>query len=99
MRNTLNKPINKLKNYFIPKSICLVSIHPYVKLYQKILANIYNYGLSSNEIPLENIITNLIIEVPIPPRGLYSINYNYAFNEINSNNNQSPSRAQSQYMI
>ena len=42
---------------------------------------------------------NLIIEVPIPPRGLYSINYNYAFNEINSNNNQSPSRAQSQYMI
>ena len=99
MRNTLNKPINKIKNYFIPKCICLVSIHPYVKLYQKILTNIYNYGLSTNKIPLENIITNLIIEVPIPPRGLYSINYNYAFNEINSNNNQSPSRAQSQYMI
>ena len=99
MRNTLNKPINKLKNYFIPKSICLVSIHPYVKLYQKILTNIYNYGLSTNKIPLENIITNLIIEVPIPPRGLYSINYNYAFNEINSNNNQSISRAQSQYMV
>ena len=99
MRNTLNKPINKIKNYFIPKCICLVSIHPYVKLYQKILTNIYNYGLSTNKIPLENIITNLIIEVPIPPRGLYSINYNYAFNEINSNNNQSISRAQSQYMV
>ena len=98
-RNTINQPIFKLKYYFIPKCICLVSIHPYVKLYQKILTNIYNYGLSPNEIPLENIITNLIIEVPIPPRGLYLINYNYAFNEINSNNNQSSSRAQSQYIV
>jgi len=98
-RNTINQPIFKLKYYFIPKCICLVSIHPYVKLYQKILTNIYSYTLSPNEIPLENIITNLIIEVPIPPRGLYSINYNYAFNEINSNNNQSSSRAQSQYIV
>ena len=45
-----------------------------------ILSNIYNYGLSQNlEIPLEKIITNLIIEVPLPPRGLYSINYNYNY--------------------
>ena len=107
MRNTLNKPIFKLQYYFIPKCICLVSIHPYVKLYQKILSNIYSYGCSlSNEIPLEKIITNLIIEVPIPPRGLYSINYNYSFNDINNQNNQNSrnsnlmsARTQSQFVL
>ena len=103
MRNTLNQPIAKLKYYYIPKCICLVSIHPYVKLYQKILSNIYSYGCSvSNEIPLEKIITNLIIEVPIPPRGLYSINYNYSFNfneKSNQNTSLSSSRAQSQFLI
>jgi|GEM_PF-3858903 len=73
---------NKLEYYYIPKCICLVSIHPNVKLYQKILWHICAYGLSQNgdiQIPLEKIITNLIIEVPVPPRGLYSIYYNYNF--------------------
>ena len=81
-----NQPLNKLKYYYIPKCICLLSVHPHIKLYQKILNNIYEYGLSqNNEIPLEKIITNLIIEVPIPPRGLYSItyDYNFDFNEKN----------------
>ena len=106
MRNTLNKPIFKLQYYYIPKCICLVSIHPYVKLYQKILSNIHSYGCatSGNEIPIEKIITNLIIEVPIPPRGLYSINYNYSFNDMNSqnlrsSNTLSTSRAQSQFLL
>ena len=106
VRNSINQPINKLKNYYIPKCICLVSIHPYIKLYQKILSNIFTYGQSmNNEIPLEKIITNLIIEVPIPPRGLYSINYNYSFNfnEKNKNSGNSnilnASRAQSQFVI
>ena len=106
-RNSINQPIFKLRYYYIPKCICLVSIHPYIKLYKTILSNIFSYGQSvSNEIPIEKIITNLIIEVPIPPRGLYSINYNYSFN-FNEKNNQginysytlNSSRAQSQYLI
>ena len=80
IKNNKNLPLNKLKYYYIPKCICLVSVHPNIKLYQKILLNIYNYGLSqNNDIPLEKIITNLIIEVPVPPRGMYSIYYNYDF--------------------
>ena len=76
----MNHPLNKLKYYYIPKCICLLSVHPNIKLYQKILCHIYEYGLSQNKIiPLEKIITNLIIEVPLPPRGLYSVNYNYNF--------------------
>ena len=68
----------------IPKVICLVSIHPYIKTFQRILESIYSYYLdkdNNKEIPLEKIITNLIIEVPIAPRGLYTIHYEFLNNE------------------
>ena len=84
----------RLNYYFIPKCICLVSIHPYIKKFQKILSNIYQYSISSSlQIPIEKIITNLIIEVPIPPRGLYSIDYTLVkadniLNLKNSENNK-----------
>ena len=85
----------KLKNFYIPKCICLVSIRPFIKLFEKILSNIYNYILLSENVgqnvPLEKIITNLIIEVPISPRGLYSIQYiltDEAFTLTNVENNK-----------
>ena len=66
---------------YIPKVICLVSIHPYIETFKKILESIYDYyndiNNANKEIPLEKLITNLIIEVPIPPRGLYSIHYEF----------------------
>ena len=76
-RNTLSSSeFTSIKNVFIPKCICVVSIYPYIKLYQRFLDIIYNYISENREIPLEKIITNLIIEVPVPPKGLYSIVYN-----------------------
>lgn len=85
----------KLKNFYIPKCICLVSIHPFIKLFEKILSNIYNYTKKSENVgqnvPLEKVITNLIIEVPISPRGLYSIQYiltDEAFTLTNIENNR-----------
>ena len=69
---------------YIPKVICLVSIHPYIKTFKKILKSIYSYYFDKNnkkEIPLEKIIASLIIEVPIPPRGLYSIHYEFLNNQ------------------
>ena len=71
-RSTL---IKQSQNIYIPKCICLVSIYPYIKLFHKILFDIYQYISQPRDIPIEKIITNLIIEVPIPPRGLYTINY------------------------
>ena len=65
----------KLKYYYIPKCICIVSIHPYIKLFKDILLLIYKYSLSSQQMPIEKIISNLIIEVPIAPRGLYYIDF------------------------
>ena len=71
----LNNKVYKLKYYYIPKCICIVSIHPYIKLFQDILSLIYKYSSSSQQIPIEKLITNLIIEVPIAPRGLYYIDF------------------------
>ena len=73
--NNLKTKGGKLKYFFIPKCLCIVSIHPYIKLFERILINIYQYSQTNQSIPIEKIITNLIIEVPMPPRGLYSINY------------------------
>ena len=84
----------KLGNFYIPKCICLVSIHPYIKLFEKILSNVYTYSTKTERvgtnIPLEKIITNLIIEVPVSPRGLYSIQYiltdeSFTFTNIENN--------------
>ena len=74
---TLNKlsKYYKYRYYFIPKCICIVSIHPYIKLFQEILSAIYEYSSSYRIIPIEKIITNLLIEVPKPPRGIYSIDF------------------------
>ena len=90
-----SSPFFKLKYYYIPKCICIVSIHPYIKLFQKILLKIYEKVFEQNaepfKIPLEKYITNLIIEVPHPPRGLYSIEYAFFDNKytlVNTENNK-----------
>ena len=70
-----NSKSYRLKYYYIPKCICIVSIHPYIKLFKDILNLIYKYSQSTQQIPIEKIIANLIIEVPIAPRGLYSIDF------------------------
>lgn len=96
--STINKnPIKRASflsdqvNIYIPKVVCLVSIYPYIKLHQEILHKIVSYKSHPTGIPLEKLITNLIIEVPVAPRGLYSIHYNllgkqYVFQ--NSENNK-----------
>ena len=62
--------------YYIPKCICLISLYPFVIELTKIINSIYKYSQKEKiEIPLEKIINNLILEVPAPPRGLYSIEY------------------------
>ena len=89
--NNIKNKVGKLKSFYIPKIICIVSIHPFIKLYERILLNIYQYAQGDKRIPIEKIITNLIIEVPIPPRGLYSIHYllvDEIFTLINFENNR-----------
>ena len=62
---------NELKKWYIPKCLCIVSVHPYINKYQEILNTIYDLMLS-NKYPslfLDHIIEKLIIETPKIPRG------------------------------
>ena len=69
-------PFYKSKFYYIPKCICVISVYPYINIHQQILYSLYQCVIfSSSQIPIEKIIENLIIEVPVPPRGLYTIEY------------------------
>ena len=86
--SSISRDLATIRNVFIPKCICLVSIYPFIKFYQEILSIIYEYMSQNKEIPLEKIITNLIIEVPVPPKGLYSIIYNLNDHEYTLNNNE-----------
>ena len=64
------------KKYYIPKCICLISLYPFINELSKIIKIIYKYSLGEKQIhPLEKIINNLLIEVPTPPKGIYSIEY------------------------
>ena len=64
------------KKYYIPKCICLISLYPFITELTTIIKLIYKYSLLEKlVIPLEKFINNLVLEVPIPPRGLYSIEY------------------------
>ena len=93
---TISGAKRKLKNLiYVPKCICLVSVHPFCNDLLSILESIYNYTASNTKLkrPLEKIIENLVIEIPLPPRGIYSIQYelfekNFLFR--NSKTNELP---------
>ena len=62
---------NEFKKWYIPKCLCLVSVHPYINKYQEILNTIYNL-IISNKYPnlfLDHMIERLIVQTPKLPRG------------------------------
>ena len=74
----------KYKNFYIPKCLCLVSVHPYIDKFEEILRTISDI-VSSNTFPnifVDHIIEKLIIETPKIPRGLKKIFVKFPNNEI-----------------
>ena len=43
---SIDRNIKKLKNWYIPKCLCFVSVHPYINKYKEILENIYDLIMS-----------------------------------------------------
>jgi len=69
--NPNNNNNEKIKKWYIPKCLCIVSVHHYITKYQEILNTIYDLILS-NKYPslfLDHIIEKLIVETPKVPRG------------------------------
>ena len=75
---TGNKNFKNFKKYYFPKILCLVSTQPIFKEQEKILKQIYHYYLDKTpkKIPVEKIILNILLNIPMPPRGIFQINYN-----------------------
>ena len=121
--NTISTSSKDIKvkdpNIYIPKCLMVMSLYPYFAEYEKILTEIYNYSLSSEDeseltkektlnistfvnsksveimqptrtisnlenhikqdspilIPIDKIIENLLIELPVPPRGIFNVQY------------------------
>ena len=75
---SLSKNLPIFKKYFFPKIICLVSVFPFFNEQEKIINQIYNYYTEKAEkkIPLEKIILTVLLNIPIPPKGLVELKYN-----------------------
>ena len=76
---------NKYKNFYIPKCLCIVSVHPYIDKFEEILRTIYELAINNNyskNILIDQIIEKLIIETPKIPRGLRRIVLKFPNNEI-----------------
>ena len=83
---SIDQNINKdlLKKWYIPKCLCIVSVHPYINKYKEILTNIYDLILS-NKYPtlfLDHIIEKMIVETPKVPRGHKRIILNFPNKDI-----------------
>ena len=71
--NTFRK---KFKDHYAPKIICLISVYPLISDFIRILKSIYCFSLNDNIAkPIEKIIDNLTLEIPVPPRGQIKVEY------------------------
>ena len=74
-----DKTDKDLNCLYIPKIICFISLKPQYKLHEKILYQLYNYyNLNEIKIPIEKIIINILCNIPLPPRGIHTYQYNMA---------------------
>ena len=63
----------KFKNIFVPKCLCLASVHPAINKLECILRAIYSFIVKGKKYFLDIIIEKLVSQVPKIPRGLKRI--------------------------
>ena len=72
------------KHFFIPKCLCIVSVHPCIHQFEKILRELYCMTMSNefSSLFIENIIEKLIIQTPKVPRGYKNVILKFPHTEI-----------------
>lgn len=69
-----------LKNYYVPKAICLASLLPFPfeeSLILKSLISNYSLDKNSSQVQIEKLIENLVLSIPYPPRGQYVVEFTF----------------------
>ena len=72
------------KHFYIPKCLCIVSVHPCIHQFEKILRELYCMTMSNefSSLFIENIIEKLIIQTPKVPRGYKNVILKFPHTEI-----------------
>ena len=72
------------KHFYIPKCLCLVSVHPYINKFDEILKTIYENTIKNNfcEIYLNQLIEEIIMKVPKIPQGYKRVYLNLNEDQI-----------------
>ena len=72
------------ENYYIPKCLSIISVHPCIKQFEQILRELYSLTLSNeySSFFLENIIEKLVIQTPKIPRGYKNVVLQFPNKEI-----------------
>ena len=89
--NNINKPgeqnkncVYNYNNLYIPKCLCLASVHPCIDKYEEILKCIYENTINNkfSEIFLHQLIEEMIMKIPKIPHGYKKVFVNIAENSI-----------------
>lgn len=70
------------KSFFSSKALCLLSYWPFVSEFRQFLVQLYRLSMSPVVTPLERIISNFVVEVPLPPPGQVRVRYDIGDQEI-----------------
>ena len=72
------------KHFYIPKCLCLVSVHPYINKFDEILKTIYENTIKNNfcEIYLNQLIEEIIMKIPKIPQGYKRVYLNLNEDQI-----------------
>eukprot|EP00457_Paulinella_chromatophora_P000509 gb/GEZN01000509.1/.p1 GENE.gb/GEZN01000509.1/~~gb/GEZN01000509.1/.p1 ORF type:complete len:1389 (-),score=185.54 gb/GEZN01000509.1/:16-4182(-) len=62
---------------FAPKSLVLLSHEPFLQNFRTFLTELYRVSLGQSQFRLERIISNFLIEVPLPPLGRTMVQYTF----------------------
>ena len=87
---SIDRNIKKLRNWYIPKCLSFVSVHPYINKYKEILENIHDL-IMSNKTPtlfLDHIIEKMIVETPKIPRGYKKVILRFPNKDIDISENK-----------
>ena len=63
---------------WLPKCICSLSHWLFFEMQREFLKQLYRVSLTASRVPIERLISNLIYEVPLPPRGCVRVLYSIA---------------------
>ena len=72
-KNDLNKSKDDFKNIYVPKCLCLASVHPNINKFEMILRSLYDLVLKGKNYFIDEIIEKLICQTPKVPRGIKKV--------------------------